>query len=93
MKMRSELSSKNLKSVPHPDKYISRKGAPKDLKHVNDEQAYWHGCAVCRWELSMHRKFHDEAEMILQDDEDDVMIRVSREKTSRKLNNGKLYVV
>ena len=90
MKMRSELSSKNLKSVPHPDKYITRNGPPKNLKHVNDEQAYWHGCAVCRWELSMHTTFHDDAKKILQDDEDDHMIRESRERATRK---SKLYVL
>ena len=90
MKMRSEISSKNLKSVPHPDKYITRNGPPKNLKHANDEQAYWHGCAVCRWELSMHTTFHDDAKKILQDDEDDHMIRESRERATRK---SKLYVV
>jgi hypothetical protein len=84
MKMRSEISSNGYKpQVPHPDHWISNH-PPTDLISCTDEQAYWHGCAKCRWELSIHEKFNDDAIKILNNnDRRDTANRTTKERRNR----------
>ena len=60
------------------------------LIEVTDEQAYWHGCATCRWELKQHQKFHDDAIKTLDNEEDRQIQKASHARTSRQT---RLYVV
>jgi hypothetical protein len=59
---------------------------------VTDDQAYWHGCATCRWELKKHTEIHDNAKNVLEDNEDDIIRKESYERTMgrmKKKNGGK----
>ena len=60
------------------------------LIEVTDEQAYWHGCATCRWELKQHQKFHGDAIKTLDNEEDRQIQKASHARTSRQT---RLYVV
>ena len=63
-------------------------GVPKDLVPCTDEQAYWHGCAACRWELKIHEQFNNDATHTLDEREN----RKSFSEFSARRKKG-LYLV
>jgi hypothetical protein len=67
--------------VPHPDHWITNHGGvPKDLVPCTDEQAYWHGCAACRWELKIHEQFNNDATHTLDERENRKTFSARRKK-------------
>lgn len=65
MKHRSRIASLGLDPVPHPDTWMA-KHPPKRLDHISEEDAYWYGCARCRWQLSVHERIFRECSQRLQ---------------------------
>ena len=51
MTLRSRIAAAGLPQITHPDIWIAQNKHAAKLEYVDEDTAYWHGCAVCRWEL------------------------------------------
>ena len=67
MKMRSEVAAAGGEIIPHPDTYLAKHPpSSKSLERVTDDDAYWYGCAKCRWQLQVHERILRDATQRLQ---------------------------